>query len=105
RSGVWDEPKNIGPLVNGEGSEYYFTIDSKSKTLFYAKSESDPNDLDLQSFPVPMEAQPEAIVSLKGSLTDSNTGKPLKGIVSIIDLDEGVEVAPKFLRPDGSFDF
>lgn len=105
RSGAWDEPKNIGPLVNGEGSEYYFTIDSKSSTLFYAKSESDPDDLDLQSFPVPMEAQPEAIVNLKGSLTDSNTGKPLKGIVSIIDLDEGVEVAPKFLRPDGSFDF
>jgi outer membrane protein OmpA-like peptidoglycan-associated protein len=103
--GVWDEPKNIGPLVNGEGSEYYFTIDSKSSTLFYARSESDPDDLDLHSFPVPMEAQPEAVVTLKGSLTDSQTGKPLKGIVSIIDLDEGVEVAPKFLRPDGSFDF
>jgi outer membrane protein OmpA-like peptidoglycan-associated protein len=33
------------------------------------------------------------------------TGKPFKGIVSIIDLDNGIEVAPKFLRPDGSFEF
>lgn len=101
---MWEEPKNIGPLVNGDGSEYYFTIDSESKELFYARSENDPNNLDLYSFPVPMEAHPEAVVTLKGTLKDPG-GKPMKGIVSIIDLEEGIEVAPKFLRPDGSFDF
>jgi outer membrane protein OmpA-like peptidoglycan-associated protein len=105
RDNSWVEPKNIGPLVNGTGSENYFTIDSESHELYYARSESDPADFDLHSFPVPMEAQPEAIVELKGSLKNSVTGKPFKGIVSIIDLDEGVEVAPKFLREDGSFDF
>lgn len=102
----WDEPKNVGPLVNGAGSEYYFTIDSRSQNLFYARSEpEDVKNLDLYSFPVPMEAQPEAVTALKGTLKNSQTGKPLKGIVSIIDLDHGVEVAPKFIRADGSFDF
>ncbi len=101
----WGEPKNIGPLVNGEGSEYYFTIDSESAELYYARSNGDDKkNLDLYSFPVPMEAQPEAIVSVKGSLKDK-AGKPMKGIVSIIDLDQGVEVSPKFLREDGTFDF
>jgi outer membrane protein OmpA-like peptidoglycan-associated protein len=42
---------------------------------------------------------------LSGSLINTDTKKPFKGIVSIIDLDKGVEVAPKFLRVDGSFDF
>ncbi len=102
---VWSEPKNIGPLVNGSGSEYYFTIDSQSKDLYYARSEEDDKkNLDLFSFNVPMEAQPEATAQLKGTLT-GKTGDPMKGIVSIIDLDQGVEVAPKFLREDGSFDF
>ncbi len=101
----WGEPKNIGPLVNGEGSEYYFTMDSRSDELYYARSNGDDRkNLDLYSFPVPMEAQPEAIVAVTGTLKD-RTGKPLKGIVSIIDLDKGVEVAPKFIRDDGSFDF
>jgi outer membrane protein OmpA-like peptidoglycan-associated protein len=101
----WGEPKNIGPLVNGEGSEYYFTIDSKSYELYYARSNGDDKkNLDLYSFRVPMEAQPEAVVSVKGTLKDK-AGKAMKGIVSIIDLDKGVEVAPKFLREDGSFDF
>ena len=104
--GSWGEPKNIGPLVNGPGSEYYFTIDSESKELYYARSAADDiANLDLHSFPVPMEAHPEAIVRLKGSLINSETKKPMKGIVSVIDLDKGVEVAPKFLREDGSFDF
>ena len=101
----WQEPKNIGPLVNGPGSEFYFTIDSKSEDLYYAKSDgSNMVNLDLYSFPLPMEAQPGANVPVYGSLTDDD-GEPFKGIVSIIDLDNGIEVAPKFLRPDGSFQF
>ncbi|SHH28397.1 WD40-like Beta Propeller Repeat [Chryseolinea serpens] len=103
---AWEEPKNIGPLVNGPGSEYYFTIDSQSHYLYYARSSEEAiNNLDLHSFPVPMEAQPNATAHLKGSLINSETKKPFKGIVSVIDLDKGVEVAPKFLREDGSFDF
>ncbi|HEY8935100.1 MAG TPA: OmpA family protein [Cyclobacteriaceae bacterium] len=106
QSKAWGEPKNIGPLVNGVGSEYYFTIDSESSQLYYARSAEDNiNNLDLNSFPVPMEAQPEAVVTLKGTLINSQTKKPMKGIVSVIDLDKGVEVAPKFIREDGSFDF
>ena len=102
----WSEPKNIGPLVNGPGSEFYFTIDSKSQDLFYARSVEDKMaNMDLYSFPVPMEAQPDATAKVEGSLVDEETGKPFKGIVSIIDLDNGIEVAPKFLRPDGSFEF
>ncbi|MEO5978189.1 MAG: OmpA family protein [Chryseolinea sp.] len=102
----WDEPKNIGPLVNGAGSEYYFTIDSESSSLYYARSASDDiNNLELYSFPVPMEAQPTAVARLKGSLINSETKKPFTGIVSVIDIDKGVEVSPKYLRENGSFDF
>ncbi|HEX8039656.1 MAG TPA: OmpA family protein [Chryseosolibacter sp.] len=92
--------------MNGPGSEYYFTIDSESNQLFYARSdESDIENLDLFTFPVPMEAQPLAVAHLKGSLVNAQTKKPLRGIVSVIDMDKGVEVAPKYLREDGSFDF
>jgi outer membrane protein OmpA-like peptidoglycan-associated protein len=104
--GQWQEPKNIGPLVNGKGSEYYFTIDSKAKNLYYARSEEkEIKNLDLFSFPLPMEAQPLATTSFKGTLIDSVSGKPFSGIVSIIDLDNSIEIAPKALRRDGSFDF
>ena len=106
-NGIWQEADNIGPLVNGAGSEFYFTIDSKSKNLFYARSiENDLNNLDLYSFPLPMGAQPLATIRLQGSLMDSNTGDPFeRGIVSIIDIETGIEVAPQFLSKEGKFDF
>ncbi|MEX2590545.1 MAG: OmpA family protein, partial [Chitinophagales bacterium] len=105
-NGDWTEPRNIGPLVNGKGDEFYFTIDSESKQLFYARSEGkNMENLNLYSFPLPMEAQPMAYTNFSGVLIDSSSGKPLKGMVSVIDLSSGIEVAPKFIREDGSFDF
>lgn len=102
----WNEPLNIGPLVNGPGSEFYFTIDAGSQNLYYARSVEDKmENLDLYSFPLPMGAQPLANTKITGSLVNEESGEPFKGIVSIIDLDNGIEVAPKFLRPDGSFEF
>jgi flagellar motor protein MotB len=104
--GRWQEPRNIGPLVNGKGSEYYFTIDAASKNLYYARSEADDiTNLDLYSFPLPMEAHPLAVTKVEGTLTDSLTKKPLSGIISIIDMDNGVEISSKYVRPDGSFEF
>ena len=106
KKGIWEEPKNIGPLVNGPGSEFYFTIDSKSEDLYYARSvENDLTNMDLYSFPLPMEAQPSANTVVRGQLLNEENGQPFPGIVSIIDLDNGIEVAPKYLRPDGSFQF
>jgi len=103
---IWAEPKNIGPLVNGKGSEFYFTIDTESDHLYYARSTEDNlQNLDLYSFPLPMGAQPEATATLKGSLRDIETGEPFRGIVSIVDLKNGIEVAPKYLRPDGTYEF
>ncbi|MEQ9403031.1 MAG: OmpA family protein [Cyclobacteriaceae bacterium] len=105
-NGYWTEPQNIGPLVNGRGSEFYFTIDSDSELLFYARSSTrDLGKQDIYSFPLPMGAQPLATTSVSGTLTDSITGVPFQGIVSIVDLDNGLEVAPKYLKPDGSFEF
>ena len=105
-NGEWEEPKNIGPLVNGWSDEDFFSIDAESKDLFYARTEGNNfNNTDLYSFPLPMEAQPLAYTVFQGTLTDSVTGDPFKGIVSVIDMDNGIEVAPKFIRPDGSFAF
>ena len=104
--GAWTEPKNIGPLVNGEGREFYFAIDSKSNKIYYAKSEpGNESNLDLHSFPMPMEAQPMAIVRFSGKVTEETTGEVFEGEISLIDLDTRIEIMPKKLREDGSFEF
>lgn len=113
----WTEPRNVGPLVNHDQNEYYFSIDPKSTFMFFAKADTvlrwdykkrdsvKVEDLNIHSYPLPMEAHPNATVRFSGSIKDSISGKAFSGIVSIIDLDNGIEIAPKRLRPDGSYDF
>jgi outer membrane protein OmpA-like peptidoglycan-associated protein len=107
----WEAPKNLGPLVNSSGNEYYFSIDGKGTRLFYASAKKDQykaqvnQNFELYSFPMPMEARPDAIVTLRGTLIDSISGNPLVGIVLVIDRDDQIEVAPKHINRYGYFEF
>lgn len=106
----WTEPQNLGPLVNTIGNEYYFSMNGKGETIYYAKSDvedkkvSDQN-FDLYSFQMPMEARPDAVQKISGYLMDSITHKPLVGRVVVIDLDNGLEIAPKRISENGYFEF
>lgn len=107
----WENPKNVGPLVNSNANEYYFSIDGKGTRLFYASAKKDQfkaeykQNFDLYSFAMPMEARPDAIVTLRGYLIDSISGHPITGIVLVIDRDQGIEVAPKHINKYGYFEF
>ncbi|MCS7162000.1 MAG: OmpA family protein [Bacteroidia bacterium] len=102
----WSEPRNLGPLVNTDGDEYYFTIDARGNKIYYARAtRKDPRNFDLYSFELPMEARPDAVIKLTGYLIDSLTGQPLTGIVIAIDLTEGTEITPVFANRYGYFEF
>lgn len=107
----WEAPRNVGPLVNSAGNEDYFSIDGKGSRLFYASAKNDQQtarinqNFDIFSFPMPMEARPDAIVTLRGYLIDTASGNPITGIVLVIDKDEGIEIAPKHINPFGYFEF
>ncbi len=106
----WEEPKNVGPLINTVVNEYYFSIDGKGENIFYASSKRgtetfEDQDFDLYSFPMPMESRPDAVTKLSGLLIDSISGYPLVGAVMVVDLDNGVEIAPKKINKEGYFEF
>ena len=85
--GNYSEPINIGPLVNGKGTEFYFSIDQASNYIFYARSESEESmkNLDLYSFPLPMAGQPLATTRFSGKISMVTGEIPKNAIVSIID--------------------
>lgn len=106
QGGFWEEPRNLGPLVNTDGDEYYFTIDGRGNKIYYARaSKKDRRNFDLYSFELPMEARPDAITKLAGYLIDSLSGQPLVGVVIAIDLTEGTEITPVFANRYGYFEF
>jgi flagellar motor protein MotB len=106
----WELPHNVGPLINDGGSQEYFSISGDGKYIYYANAndvEQDRinQDFDLYSFKMPMEARPDADAILKGILRDSVTGYPLVGRAMVIDMEKGVEVAPRILSDSGYFEF
>jgi hypothetical protein len=101
----FSEPYNIGPLINSAGTEYYYSMDSESGEIVFTRSTSLVDEtLDIYTFPMPMEAQPEAVTWLTGTVRDS-TNRPVMGVIRIIDLEQGVEIAPRFLTASGAFQF
>ncbi|MCS7189666.1 MAG: OmpA family protein [Bacteroidia bacterium] len=102
----WEEPRNLGPLVNTDGDEYYFTIDGRGNKIYYARaSRKAPRNFDLYSFELPMEARPDATTKLAGYLIDSLSGQPLTGIIIAIDLTANTEITPVFANRYGYFEF
>lgn len=115
---TWCEPKNLGPFVNTKSSEYYFTIDATARLLYYARAEKevrlmrnepivqDPyTNSDLYSFPLPMEAQPKAIVRFSGKVTEKQTGEIFGGVVVVYDIADKIPIAPKYIDEEGNFEF
>jgi len=91
-------------LVNGAGSEYFLRL-IPGRTIFtmhglLKKTQKIWTCILSGSHGGPTGSSSPAQRNLK-----SQAGKPLAGVVSVIDLDQGVEVSPKFLREDGTFDF
>lgn len=106
----WEQANNLGPLVNTRGNQYYFSIDGAGSTIFYSNAKDTDEDhvkqnFDLYSFPMPMEARPDAIATLKGTLVDSVSGYVLQGTVMIVDMENNIEVAPKKINESGFFEF
>ena len=106
----WELPNNVGPLINDVGSQEYFSISGDGNYIYYANAADLDNDrsrqdFDLYSFKMPMEARADANAILKGILRDSVTGYPLVGRAIVIDMEKGVEVAPKHLSDSGYFEF
>jgi hypothetical protein len=67
--GLWQEPRNIGPLVNGKAPSTISAIDAQSKKPVLCPLRRERADnLDLYSFPLPMEAQPLATTHVEGTL-------------------------------------
>jgi outer membrane protein OmpA-like peptidoglycan-associated protein len=99
------EPVNAGPLVNGPGSDYYFTLDAASSEIFYSRPSVDgATGLDIWSVPLPMEAHPQADILLTGKISRED-GTAAGGITYVFDLDRQIEIAPRFLSAGGTFNF
>ena len=87
----WTEPENLGPDINSDGDDVFFTIPPSGKFAYYAKSAAeDPGNI--HRIELPIFYQPAPVASLSGTVVDAETGQPVKARITYSLLPENLEI-------------
>jgi outer membrane protein OmpA-like peptidoglycan-associated protein/tetratricopeptide (TPR) repeat protein len=91
KTATWSHAVNMGYPINTEGDEGSLFVDAKGENAYYATDKDTRNtgkaNLDIYTFPLPMEVRPDPVSYIKVSITDAVNGNQLNANFSIIDLD------------------
>ena len=82
----WTEPKNLGSDINTEGWEAYFTISSQNDYAYFVSSVNSIGKEDIFRIQLPVEAQPDKSVIVKGTVTKESTNEAIGSKLEFRDL-------------------
>lgn len=104
-SGEWGEPVNLGYPINTHKNENSLLISADGKLAYFASDRNQgQGHLDLYSFELPEQFQPEAVSYFAGKIFDKETKEPLSARFELINLETGTTVVESFSNEgNGSF--
>lgn len=96
----WDEEKqdwgkavNLGYPINTHKEESSIVVAPNGKLAYFASDRKEGfGNLDLYSFRLPQNKQPQKITYLKGFVLDNQTQKPLSASFELIDLESNKQI-------------
>lgn len=117
----WSEPENLGPGINKEGNDEYFSIPATGQNLYFTRGEKG-EDTDIFTFKVedlfsdqvesPLVASvghlmPEDIIAtVSGTVLNAKTDQPIEGATVLIErLPDGLDIGHAATDATGSFKF
>jgi outer membrane protein OmpA-like peptidoglycan-associated protein len=88
----WSEPLNVGPSINTNGWDAYFTIPAKADYAYLSASNPDNNSLDLYRVPLSQGLKPLPVVLVSGRVLNAATKQPIATTVAYESLTKGTTV-------------
>ena len=86
-NGKWGKPENLGYPINTIGDEGSIVISADGKTAYYASDRADSRGkMDLYTFQLRRDVQPNRTLWIKGKVYDKKTGKGLPSAVELANL-------------------
>jgi len=86
----WSEPYNMGPQVNSNGDDLFFSMPAEGNYAYYTKEDS-VGDMNIFRLPMPLFNELDPVITISGRVVDMETQEPLDAIVSY-ETQDGVEV-------------
>lgn len=84
----WSDPENMGPKINTEQEDVFFYIPVTGNYAYYSRGVSE-TDTDIYRVALPLEAMPDEVVTITGTLKDSETGEPIGATIIYERLSDG----------------
>lgn len=85
----WSEPQNLGPTINSDAWDAYFTLDAKGEYAYMTSSKNSLGESDIVRIKLAVENKPEPVVLIKGKVLNKNTSLPIEANISYENLATG----------------
>lgn len=82
----WSEPLNLGPFINTDGWDAYFTVPAKGDYAYLSTSNPANNSADIYRVKLSKGVRPNPVVLVSGRVLDAKTKKPLAASVQYENL-------------------
>lgn len=73
----WSAPLNLGPRINGERDDYYYTIPASGEYAYFAADPGRFGGADLYRIRLPRSARPEPVTLIDARVVDGQSGDPI----------------------------
>lgn len=100
---TWCEPINLGYPINTQNDEQGLIVDARGENAYYSSDRETTKGMDLYSFNLYPEAQPNPVSYVKGLVTDIESKRPLVAEVQLMDIEKNTVISTNFSDIDGEF--
>lgn len=95
----WSRPKNMGPDINSEGWDAYFTIPSKGAKAYLVSGSNSYGGHDIFEIEVPASARPLPTVEVKGQVLSIYDSLPIPAQITYNNLATNYELGKASVNP------
>lgn len=100
---TWCEPINLGYPINTQNDEQGLIVDARGENAYYSSDRETTKGMDLYSFNLYPEAQPNPVSYVKGHVTNIDSKRPLVAEVQLMDIEKNTVISTNFSDIDGEF--
>lgn len=87
----WTEPLNLGPNINTDGWDAYYTVTGDGQYAYFVSSLDSRTAEDIYRVKLPVSVKPDAVVLVTGKVLNQKTNKALAADIHYEILPEGFE--------------